>query len=62
MLSHPIEAVCGRHGGGIKVSDCYQPKRRALNPEQTALLKKLAASLGDSERKVMNSIIVQFAP
>ena len=61
-LSHPIETTRGRHGGGVKVSDCYQPNRRALNLEQMELLKKLTPSLSKSDRMIMNSIIAQFAP
>ena len=61
-LSYPIETVCGRYGGGIKVSDWYQPNRKTLSPEQMALLKKLAPSLEGEDLIIMNSIISQFAP
>jgi DeoR/GlpR family transcriptional regulator of sugar metabolism len=61
-LSHPIETIRGRHGGGVKVSDCYQPKRKVLNLEQAALLRKLTTSLSNDDRMIMNSIITQFAP
>ena len=43
-LSYPIETVCGRYGGGVKVSDWYHPARSTLCREQMALLKKLAPS------------------
>ena len=61
-LSYPIETVCGRYGGGVKVSDWYRPARSTLCPEQMALLKKLAPSLQGDDLAVMNSIISQFAP
>ena len=61
-LSYPIETVCGRYGGGVKVSDWYRPSRSTLCPEQIALLKKLAPSLQGDDLVVMNSILSQFAP
>ena len=61
-LTHPIETVCGRYGGGVKVSDGYHPSQNTLSPEQMALLKKLAPSLEGNDLVVMNSIISQFAP
>lgn len=61
-LSHPIETVRGRHGGGVRVPDWYRPERRTLCMEQIALLKKLAPSLEGDDLAVMNSILDQFAP
>ena len=61
-LSYPIDTVCGRYGGGVKVADWYRLNRKTLTPEQTALLKKLAPSLQGDDLTVMNSIISQFAP
>ena len=61
-LSHPIETVRGRYGGGVKVSDWYRPTRNTLCPEQMALLKRLASSLRGDDLAVMNSILSQFAP
>ena len=60
-LSHPIETIRGRHGGGVKVSDCYRSNRKVLNLEQIALLKKLTPSLSKNDRMIVNSIIVQFS-
>ena len=61
-LAYPIETVCGRYGGGVKLADWYHPSKRTLSPEQMALLKKLAPSLEGNDLVVMNSIISQFAP
>ena len=61
-LSYPIETVCGRYGGGVKVADWYHLDRKTLSPEQTVLLKKLAPSLQGNDLAVMNNIISQFAP
>ena len=60
-LVYPIETVRGRYGGGVKLSDWYQPARLTLCPEQMALLKKLAPSLQGQDLVVLNSIISQFA-
>ena len=61
-LSYPLDTVCGRYGGGVKVADWYRLNRKTLTPEQAALLKKLAPSLQGDDLTVMNSIISQFAP
>ncbi len=61
-LSHPLETVRGRYGGGVKLPDWYHPTRTTLCPEQVALLKKLAPSLQGDDLAVMNSILSQFAP
>lgn len=60
--SYPVETVRGRYGGGVKVADWYRLNRKALSPEQAALLKKLAPSLQGDDLAIMNSIISQFAP
>lgn len=61
-LSYPLDTVCGRYGGGVKVADWYRLNRKTFTPEQAALLKKLAPSLQGDDLTVMNSIISQFAP
>lgn len=61
-ISYPLETVCGRYGGGVRVAEWYHLNRKTLSPEQVALLKKLAPSLQGSDLAVMNSIISQFAP
>ena len=61
-LSHPLETIRGRYGGGVKLPDWYHPTRTTLCPEQVALLKKLAPSLQGDDLAVMNSILSQFAP
>ena len=45
MLSHPIESVRGRYGGGYKVADWYFPQQHTLCAEQRLLyLLKTGAS------------------
>ena len=61
-LSYPIETVRGRYGGGVKLADWYHPSKKALSPEQMALLKKLSPTLEGDDLVIMNSIISQFAP
>ena len=60
-LSYPIETVRGRHAGGVKVSDWYQPARRTLNPVQIEALQRLAAAASPDDRVALNSILLQFA-
>lgn len=45
MCAYPIETVCGRYGGGVKVADDYRPYRRSFNPKQVDLLVRLGAQL-----------------
>ena len=59
-LTHPIETVRGRYGGGVKLADWYHPMQTTLSPKQIALLKKLAPSLEGDDLAVMNSILSQF--
>lgn len=60
-LSYPIETVCGRYGGGVKLADWYSQTRRRLSPKQTALLKRLSAGLQGEDRDEMDRILSQFA-
>ena len=58
--SYPIETSFGPYGG-IRVAGWFHPDRKFLSSEQTTLLLKLRVTLEDEERKVMNSILIQFA-
>lgn len=67
MCSYPVETVCGRFGGGVRVMDGYyyhhkSHARRSLNQTQTALLRSLRDQLAGEDRDTINSILVQFAP
>lgn len=67
MCSYPIETVCGRFGGGVRVMDGYyyhhkSSADRVLNPKQTALLMRMRKQLADDDRDTLDSILVQFAP
>lgn len=67
MCSYPIETVCGRFGGGVRVmpgyyfchkTSAYEP----LSPKQIALLRKLRDQLTGDDLDTLNSIVIQFAP
>ena len=60
-LSYPIETICGRYGGGVKLADWYSPTRKRLSPKQTALLRRLSTGLQGEDLDEMNRILVQFA-
>lgn len=60
-LHYPIETVCGRYGGGVKIADWYYLSRRRLTPRQAALLRRLAADLQGEDLEDINQILVQFA-
>lgn len=60
MCSYPIETVRG-FGGGVKIADGYYLYRKKLSAEQIALLKKLTALVDGDDRKILTSILMQFA-
>ena len=59
--SYPLETVCGRYGGGVRVSDWYHLDRQRMSPKQTALLRRLAADLRGEDLEVMEQILLKFA-
>lgn len=62
MSSYPIETVCGRYGGGVRVADWFHLDRKTLSPKQSSLLMKLREQLQGDDLDTLNSILVQFAP
>ena len=54
--SYPLETVCGRYGGGVRVADWYHLDRQRMSPRQTALLRRLAADLRGEDLEVMEQI------
>ena len=62
MLSHPIESVRGRYGGGYKVADWYSPQQHTLCAEQIRVLKIAASLVSAEDRCVIRTILEQFAP
>lgn len=60
-LHYPIETVCGRYGGGVRIADWYYQGRRRLTPRQTALLRRLALNLQGEDLEDMNQILTHFA-
>lgn len=59
--SYPLETVCGRYGGGVRVADWYHLDRQRMSHKQTALLRRLAADLRGEDLEVMEQILLKFA-
>ena len=59
--SYPLETVCGRYGGVVRVADWYHLDRQRMSPKQTALLRRLAADLRGEDLEVMEQILLKFA-
>lgn len=59
--SYPLETVCGRYGGGVRVADWYHLDRQRMSPRQTALLRRLATCLQGEDLEVMEQILLKFA-
>ena len=62
MLSHPIESVRGRYGGGYKVADWYSPQQHTLCAEQIRVLKIAASLVSAEDRCIIRTILEQFSP
>jgi predicted DNA-binding transcriptional regulator YafY len=60
-LSYPLETICGRYGGGVRVADGFYMNRKYLKPVQQELLERLSAQLSGDDLAVMNSIFKDFA-
>ena len=60
-LSYPIETICGRHGGGIRIVGDFDLDRRYLNQQQKSLLERLKGELSGQDMLIMNSILNDFA-
>lgn len=61
MLSYPVETVRGR-GGGVKITEWFDPDNPFLNPKQVLLLRKIEPLLNTEDKVVLNSILLQFSP
>lgn len=59
-LSYPIETICGRYGGGVKMADWYFDNHPKLSPKQEKLLKRLAKELKGEDLKEMTEILTRF--
>ena len=59
-LSYPIETICGRYSGGVKIANWYFENHPKLSPKQTKLLKRLAKELKGQDLKEMNKILTRF--
>jgi len=56
-LSHPIETVCGRYGGGVKVADWYHPRKISLSREQRNVLGQLLEKADEPQKKVLRELL-----
>ena len=59
-LSYPIYTKTGRHEGGVYVAEDYYLGKQYLSSQQKELLETLSSSVGDDQRKVLESIIRKF--
>ena len=59
-LSLPIETVCGRYGGGVKVADWHHPRKIILSQEQQAILTQLLDKADEPQRRVLLEMLTAF--
>lgn len=62
MCSFPIETVCGRYGGGVRVADGFYQSRKTFTPKQTDFLRRMREQVVGDDLDTLNSILSQFAP
>ena len=60
--SYPIETVCGRYGGGIRLMNGYHLDPRRMTANETNFLRLLATTLYGDDLILMNGIITRLAP
>ena len=58
-LSYPIYTKTGTYGG-VYVAEDYYLGKQYLSSQQKELLETLSSSVGDDQRKVLESIIRKF--
>ena len=56
-LSYPVETVCGRYGGGVKVPDWYHPRKISLSREQRSVLTQLLEKADEPQQKVLRELL-----
>lgn len=67
-IKEPIYTQCGRHGGGVYVTDDYSMSRMYMTDNELAVLHKLSefadkksvCELSEEENKLLKSIISQY--
>ena len=59
--TYPLETICGRYGGGVRVADWYHLDRPQMSPKQTELLRRLAGDLQGEDLELMEQILSKFA-
>ncbi len=60
-MSHPLETVRGRHGGGVRVLDGYYSDRRYLTDAEEATLESLRHVLEGTNLANVEAILEKFA-
>ena len=58
-LSYPIYTKTGTYGG-VYVAEDYYLGKQYLRPDEKELLETLSSSVGDDQRKILESIIRKF--
>ena len=58
----PIRTVRGRYQGGIWLEEWFAPNAHVLSAKQESYLRKWGTSFEGEDLRVLNSILVQFAP
>ena len=59
-LSYPIETVCGRYGGGVKIADWYHPRKNILSQEQQTVLTQLLDKADEHQQRVVLEVLTAF--
>ena len=60
-LTYPIQTIRGRYNGGVLLLEEYRSKGKRLTPAQCELLHRVQLQLGDADREIVQSILLDFA-
>ena len=59
-LSYPVYTETGRYHGGVYIADDYYLGKQYLSEEQLALIISVQDSVGDDQRRILQSIVRKF--
>ena len=59
-LEYPVYTETGRYHGGVYIDDDYYLGKQYLSEEQLALIISLQDTVGDDQRRILQSIVRKF--
>ena len=60
-LTYPIQTIRGRYNGGVLLLEEYRSKGKRLTPAQCELLHRVQLQMDDTDKEIVQSILLDFA-